>query len=66
MKQMVTRTQQRNHLAHTFDRLCDTDQEYLETLTTQLAEIHETAPEKQVLTGKNLKNKVQLNKEQKG
>jgi hypothetical protein len=38
----------------------------LEALTTQLAEIHQTAPEKQISTGIKPENKVQLHKEQKG
>jgi type II secretory pathway component PulM len=52
-------------LATLFDRLADQDQTYLENLTAQLAEIHETSPEAQVLTGKKPKSKVQQNKEQK-
>jgi thymidylate kinase len=52
-------------LAASFNRLNDQDQAYLETLTAQLAEIHETSPETQVVTGNKPKNKVQQNKEQK-
>jgi hypothetical protein len=44
--------------------LSDQDQAYLETLTAQLAGIHETSPETQDLTGKNVKTIVQQNKGQ--
>jgi hypothetical protein len=47
------------HLAVSFNRLGDQDQAYLETLTAQLAEIHETSPETQVSTGKKPKNRIQ-------
>jgi hypothetical protein len=53
------------HLSASFDRLCEKDQAYLEALTAQLAEIHETSPETQLLTGKKAKTIVQQNKEQK-
>jgi hypothetical protein len=47
------------HLAASFSRLSDQDQAYLETLTAQLAEIHETSPEAQVSTGKKPENRIQ-------
>jgi hypothetical protein len=50
-------------LSSSFDRLCEKDQTYLETLTSQLAAIHETSPETQLLTGKKAKIIVQQNKE---
>jgi hypothetical protein len=51
-------------LAAVFDRLCEKDQAYLEALTAQLAEIHETSPETRVVTGNKPKSKVQQNKGQ--
>jgi glutamyl/glutaminyl-tRNA synthetase len=60
MKQLSDRY---NRLSAAFDRLCEKDQAYLETLTSHLAEIHETSPETQVVTGNKPKNKVQQNKE---
>jgi hypothetical protein len=53
-----------SHLAAAFDRLCEKDQAYLETLTVQLAEIHETIPETQIVTGKKPETIVQQNKGQ--
>jgi uncharacterized membrane-anchored protein len=53
------------HLSAAFDRLSEKNQTYLETLTAQLAEIHETSPEMQVVTGKKPETIVQQNKEQK-
>jgi thymidylate kinase len=47
------------HLAASFNRLGEQDQAYLETLTAQLAEIHETSPEMQVVTGKKPENRIQ-------
>jgi hypothetical protein len=52
------------HLAASFPRLGDQDQAYLETLTAQLAGIHETSPESQAVTGKKAKTIVQQNKGQ--
>jgi type II secretory pathway component PulM len=52
------------HLAASFPRLGDQEQAYLETLTAQLAEIHETSPETQDLTGKTSEDIVQQNKGQ--
>jgi hypothetical protein len=52
MKQLQSRHIRRNYLSAAFDRLCEEDQAYLETLTAQLAEIHETSPEKRVVAGK--------------
>jgi hypothetical protein len=63
MKHKEIQTPRLQHLAASFDQLCDKDQLYLETLAAQLAKIHETAPEKQISTGKKPGNKVQLNKE---
>jgi uncharacterized membrane-anchored protein len=51
-------------LSTIFDRLSEKDQTYLETLTIQLAEIHKTSPEIQVLTGKKPETIVQQNKGQ--
>jgi hypothetical protein len=51
-------------LAAVFDRLDEKDQAYLETLTSQLAEIHKTSPENQVVAGKKPETIVQQNKEQ--
>jgi hypothetical protein len=53
------------HLAAVFDKLGEQDQAYFETLTAKLAEIHETSPETQFLTGKKPETVVQQNKEQK-
>jgi uncharacterized membrane protein YgaE (UPF0421/DUF939 family) len=53
-----------NRLSAAFDRLREKDQAYLETFTAQLAEIHKTSPETQLLTGKKPKTIVQQNKEQ--
>ena len=64
MEQSIARKARSQHLAAVFDQLCTPNQAYMDTLTAQLAIIHETAPEKQVITGKTLKNKVQQNKEQ--
>jgi hypothetical protein len=64
MKQQSARYTRRNRLSASFDRLCEKDQAYLETLTSQLAEIHETSPEMQFLTGKKPKTIVQQKKEQ--
>jgi hypothetical protein len=52
------------HLAASFPRLGDQDQAYLETLTAQLAEIHETGPEMRFSTGKKAETIVQQKKEQ--
>jgi hypothetical protein len=65
MKQLSGRNTRRDRLSAAFDRLGEKDQAYLETLTSQLAEIHETSPETQLLTGKNVETIVQQNKEQK-
>jgi hypothetical protein len=61
MTQSETQKSRRRRLAAVFDRLGGQDQAYLETLTAQLAEIHETSPETQLLTGKKPKSKVQQN-----
>jgi hypothetical protein len=52
------------HLAASFPQLSDQDQAYLETLTAQLAEIHETSPETRFSTGKTSEDIVQQNKGQ--
>jgi hypothetical protein len=64
MKQSSDRHIRRNRLAAAFDRLCENDQAYLETLTAQLTEIHKISPETQILTGKKTETIVQQNKEQ--
>jgi hypothetical protein len=51
-------------LSTVFNRLCEQDQTYLETLTAQLAEIHETSPERRFSTGKTSEDIVQQNKAQ--
>jgi hypothetical protein len=51
-------------LSASFDRLSEKDQAYLETLTSRLADIHETSPEKKIVAGKKPKIVVQQNKEQ--
>jgi hypothetical protein len=51
-------------LSAVFDRLSEKDQTYLETLTAQLAEIHQTSPETQFSTGKTSEDIVQQNKGQ--
>jgi hypothetical protein len=61
MTQSEDRKARSRRLAASFDQLGDQDQAYLETLTAQLAEIHETSPETQHLTGKKPENKVQQN-----
>jgi hypothetical protein len=63
MTQSEAQKARSRRLAASFDRLDDQDQAYLETLTAQLAEIHEISPETCVATGKKPKNKVQQNKE---
>jgi hypothetical protein len=65
MKHKTTRMGRKDYLIYGLDKLADEDQAYLETLTAQLAEIHETSPETQLLTGKKPKSRVQQNKEQK-
>jgi hypothetical protein len=65
MKHKTTRTERKNYLTYGLGILGDQDQTYLENLTAQLAEIHGTSPETQLLTGKKPKSKVQQNKEQK-
>jgi hypothetical protein len=70
MRKNTTRIERNNYLSHVFDQLCDTDQTYLDTLTAQLAEIqgrckrHTSPEENRLPTGKDLKNRVQQNKEQ--
>jgi hypothetical protein len=64
MKQLSNRHTRRNRLSAVFDQFCEKDQTYLETLTSHLAEIHETSPETQILAGKKPKTIVQQNKEQ--
>jgi hypothetical protein len=61
MKHKTTRAERKNYLAYALDKLDDKGQAYLETLTAQLSEIHQTALEKQVLTGIKPKNRVQQN-----
>jgi hypothetical protein len=51
-------------LSAVFDRLVEKDQAYLETLTAQLAGIHETSPESQAVTGKKTETMVQQNEGQ--
>jgi hypothetical protein len=65
MKQLQSRHIRRNHLSAAFDRLSEKDQAYLETLTAQLAELHETSPETHLITGTKAEIIVQQNKEQK-
>jgi hypothetical protein len=65
MRQSSGRHTRRNRLSAAFDRLGEKDQTYLETLTSRLAEIHETSPERQVVAGKKAETIVQQNKEQK-
>ena len=61
MKHKTTVMERKNYLTYGLGKLADQDQAYLETLTARLAEIHETSPEAQVLTGKKPKSKVQQN-----
>jgi hypothetical protein len=65
MKHKTTKAERKNYLVYALDKLDHKDQACLQTLTAQLAEIHQTALEKQVLTGTKQKNRVQQNKEQK-
>jgi hypothetical protein len=51
-------------LSALFDRLAEKDQAYLETLTAQLAGIHENSPETQLVTGKKAETIVQQKKGQ--
>jgi hypothetical protein len=64
MKHITTRTERRNYIAYGLAKLGEQDQAYIEAITTQLAEIHETSPETQVSTGKKPKTIVQQNKGQ--
>jgi hypothetical protein len=61
MLQQEARKARSRRLAVSFDQLGDQEQAYLETLTAELAEIHQTSPETQFSTGKRPKNKVQQN-----
>jgi hypothetical protein len=62
MKHKTSRTERKNYIAYALPRLDDPDQAYIEAITAQLAEIHETSPEKLSSTGKKLKTIVQQNK----
>ncbi|GHU15737.1 hypothetical protein FACS189450_00930 [Spirochaetia bacterium] len=64
MRIKPTKSERKNYFAYVFDQLCATNQAYMDTLTAQLAIIHETAPEFRLSTGIKPKNKVQQNKEQ--
>jgi hypothetical protein len=61
MTQPEARKARSRRLAASFDQLGDQNQAYLETLTAQLAGIHETSPETERLTGKKPKSRVQQN-----
>jgi len=54
MKQSSKKSVRRQHITACFNKLDDTNQEYIENLTAQLAKIHETAPESQLITGKKV------------
>jgi hypothetical protein len=58
------RERRKTRLVAVFERLSEKDQAYIETLTAQLAEIHEISPETQVSTGKKPESIVQQNKGQ--
>jgi hypothetical protein len=64
MKQSKIIEARKRHLAAEFENLDYKNQEYIEVLTAQLAEIQETGPEKLSTSGKIPKNIVQQNKEQ--
>jgi topoisomerase IA-like protein len=53
MKQSRIAKARKRHLAAEFENLDYKSQEYIETLTTQLAAINETTPENQQTIGKN-------------
>jgi hypothetical protein len=61
MKHKTTKTERKNYIAYALPRLGERDQAYIEAITSQLAEIHETSPETQVSTGKKPKNRIQQN-----
>jgi hypothetical protein len=64
MIQLEIKKARSRHLSAVFDRLSEKDQTYLETLTAQLAEIHQTSPETRFSTGKKPETVVQQNKGQ--
>jgi hypothetical protein len=64
MKHKTTRTERKNYIAHTLPKLDEQDQAYIEAITAQLAEIHETSPETRLSTGKKPETMVQQNKGQ--
>jgi hypothetical protein len=65
MKHKTTRTERKNYIAYALPKLGERDQAYIEAITAQLAEIHETSPETRLLTGTKAETIVQQNKEQK-
>ena len=69
MRKNTTKIERNNYLSHVFVQLGEEGQVYAENLTAQLAKIQsrckrQISPEKQAITDKTLKNKVQQNKEQ--
>jgi hypothetical protein len=65
MKQKATRTQRENYLTQAFERLTPQNQIRLDTITAQLARLHETSPESRPAGGKKPKSVLQHNKERK-
>jgi hypothetical protein len=62
MKQNTVKTQRRNYLSSVFDQLSGADQQYLDTLSAQLAEIHSASPQTRLTTGNNAETVVQQDK----
>jgi alpha-D-ribose 1-methylphosphonate 5-triphosphate synthase subunit PhnG len=62
MKRTGKKGQRKAHIAAVFDTLTEQNKAYIEALTAQLAEIHETAPVKQEKTRKAPNDRLKLKK----
>ena len=70
MRQSPARKTRSQHISAIFDQLCDKDQQYIDDLTAQLAEIQcrygrYSSPETRLSSGKKPESVLQHNKEQK-